>query len=70
MVFSSVVGEKSSGDGMAELELLFVDQRRSGLSWRSTYSGCAHHVQQAGFGGVRQQRAAQIPVDLEMSWRA
>ncbi|KAM1233668.1 hypothetical protein ACFX2J_003350 [Malus domestica] len=29
MVFSSVVGEKSSSDGMAEMELLFVDQRRS-----------------------------------------
>ncbi|KAM1331562.1 hypothetical protein EV1_043677 [Malus domestica] len=29
MVFSSVVGEMSFGDGMVELELLFVDQRRS-----------------------------------------
>ncbi|KAM1079992.1 hypothetical protein ACFX2B_014492 [Malus domestica] len=29
MVFSSVVGEKSSGNGITELELLFVDQMRS-----------------------------------------
>ncbi|KAM1509726.1 hypothetical protein ACFX10_018846 [Malus domestica] len=29
MVFFSVVEEKSSGDGVAELELMFVDQRRS-----------------------------------------
>ncbi|KAM2708107.1 hypothetical protein PS2_044417 [Malus domestica] len=61
--------ERSMEASCGVATVAFAD-RGSGLSWRSTYFGCAHHVQQAGFGGVRQQRTAQRPADLEMFWRA